>query len=58
MPMGWMIFKLVDVQPGQIPPMDLVEMEIRKVIYKMKFKELLDEHLELLKDHSEIQRFF
>jgi len=56
-PMGWMIFKLVGVRPGAIPPMDAVEMEIRKVIYQRKFNTYLDEHLELLRDHSEILTF-
>ncbi len=57
MPMGWMVFKLVSVQPGTIPPMESVEMEIRKVIYQRKFNALLDEHLNLLKEHSDIRKF-
>jgi parvulin-like peptidyl-prolyl isomerase len=56
-PMGWMIFKLVGVRPGAIPPMDAVEMEIRKVIYQRKFNTYLDEHLDLLREHSEILTF-
>ncbi len=57
MPMGWMVFKLAGVQPGTLPPMETVEMEIRKVIYQRKFNALLDEHLELLREHSDIRRF-
>lgn len=56
-PMGWMIFKLVGERPGAVPPMDAVEMEIRKVIYQRKFNTYLDEHLELLREHSEILTF-
>jgi parvulin-like peptidyl-prolyl isomerase len=56
-PMGWMIFKLVGVKPGAVPPMADVEMEIRKVIFQRKFNSYLDEHLELLRDHSEILKF-
>ena len=37
--------------------MEAVEMEIRKVIYQRKFNTLLDEHLDLLKEHSDIQKF-
>ena len=57
MPMGWMIFKLVGEKPGAIPPLDAVEMEIRKVIYQRKFNTYLDEHLELLRANSEILIF-
>ncbi len=57
MPMGWMVFKLAGVQPGALPPMEAVEVEIRKVIYQRKFNALLDEHLELLKEHSDIRKF-
>jgi len=57
MPMGWMVFKLTGVQPGALPPMEEVEMEIRKVIYQRKFNTMLDEHLDLLRENSEIQRF-
>ena len=57
MPMGWMVFKLVAIQPGSLPPMESVEMEIRKIIYQRKFNTLLDEHLDLLKEHSDIQKF-
>lgn len=57
MTMGWMVFKLTDVKPGTVAPMESVEMEIRKVIYQRKFNEYLDEHLALLKEHSEIVRF-
>ncbi len=57
MPMGWMVFKLVGSQPGTLPPMAAVEMEIRKVIYQRKFNTLLDEHLDLLKEHSDIRKF-
>ncbi len=57
MPMGWMVFKLAGVQPGTLPAMESVEMEIRKVIYQRKFNALLDEHLELLREHSDIQMY-
>jgi parvulin-like peptidyl-prolyl isomerase len=57
MPMGWMVFKLSGLQPGALPPMEEVEMEIRKVIYQRKFNTLLDEHLGLLRDNSDIQKF-
>ena len=56
MPMGWMIFKLDAVREGQIAPIEKVEMEIRRVVYQLKFNELLDEHLALLKEQSVIER--
>ena len=56
-PLGWMIFKLVGERPGQIPPQGAVEMEIRKAVYQRKFNAYLDEHIELLRDKSEIRIF-
>ena len=54
MSMGWVIFKLAGKRPGEVPPMEAVEMEIRRVIYQQKFNSYLDEHLGLLKERSEI----
>jgi len=54
---GWMIFRLVDRREGELAPMDRVEMEIRRVIFQTKFNTYMDEHLDLLKEHSDIREW-
>jgi parvulin-like peptidyl-prolyl isomerase len=54
MSMGWVIFKLSGRKPGEIPPIETVEIEIRRAVYQEKFMSHLDEHLALLKEHSDI----
>ena len=55
-PAGWLVFQLAGKRPGDVQPIEAVEMEIRQVMYQKKFNELMDEHLELLIDGSEIVR--
>lgn len=57
MPMGWMVFRLDMRRPGTLPSLPEVEMEIRRVIYQRTFNRLLDEHVELLTQRSEITRW-
>lgn len=57
MPMGWMVFKLDARRRGELPPLESVEMEIRRVMYKIKFDEILAAQLALLRDKAEIKRW-
>ncbi len=57
MPMGWMVFQLADQRSGTPPPLEEVEMDIRKVIYQERFNQAMDQLLEKLKKHSHIVRF-
>ncbi len=57
MPMGWMVFQLADQRPGTPPPLEEVEMDIRKAIYQEKFNVGMNEVLGKLKEHSRITRF-
>ncbi|RKZ14692.1 hypothetical protein DRQ50_08575 [bacterium] len=57
MPMGWMVFRLDERRQGAVPPLPEVEMEIRRVIFQRKFNAMLDEHVELLTEQSEITRW-
>ena len=57
MPMGWMVFQLADRRPGTPPPLEEVEMDIRKAIYQEKFNRRLDELLAKLKAGSHIIRY-
>ncbi len=54
MPMGYMVFRLDARRPGAVPPLDAVEMEIRRTLFKRNFDRLLKEHLALLTERSEI----
>jgi len=55
-PTGWMIFQLVERRQGSASHLEEVEMEIRKVMFQRKFNELMDAHLDQLKEHSQIVR--
>lgn len=57
MSMGWVIFKLAGRRPGEVAPIEAVEMNIRRAVYQQKFNEYLDEHLGLLKEQSEIVEY-
>lgn len=50
----WMLFKVIDRRVGELKDLADVEMRIRQVMFQRKFNQLLDEHLALLKEHSEI----
>ena len=50
----WMLFKVVDRRVGELKDLADVEMRIRQVMFQRKFNQLMDEHLALLKEHSEI----
>ncbi len=52
---GWLIFKLLGRRKGAVKPLGEVEMQIREIMFHRKFTELLDEHLALLKERSEIR---
>ena len=51
---GWMIFRLAGKRKGAVRPLAEVDMQIREVMFQRKFNELLDEHLSLLRERSEI----
>jgi len=52
--MGWVIFRLAGRKPGEIAPIEIMEIDIRRAVYQQKFNSLLDEHLALLKGQSDI----
>jgi len=51
---GFMVFKFDARRPGSIPPLEMVEMEIRRVLFNRKFDAKVQEILEQLRAHSEI----
>jgi parvulin-like peptidyl-prolyl isomerase len=51
---GWVLIRVDGRRPGAVRPMEEVEMPIRQALFQRKFNELLDEHIKLLKEHSEI----
>jgi parvulin-like peptidyl-prolyl isomerase len=51
---GWMVFKLLGREGGTPKSMEEVEPEIRQVMFRRKFKEDVDELLELLEQRSRI----
>jgi len=55
-PTGWMIFRVLDRRDGRLPTLEEVDMQIRQVMFQRKFNERLDDHIELLKERSEIVR--
>jgi len=57
MPMGFMVFRLDARRPGTVPPIEAVEMDIRRALLKLNFDRILAEHLAVLKERSEIQRW-
>lgn len=57
MPMGYMIFVLDARRPGQVPSVEEMNMGIRQALFTQEFNRLLDEHLSLLKERSEIRRW-
>ena len=54
MPMGYMIFRLDGRRPGAVPALEEVEMDIRRTLFKREFDRLLAEHMEILRQGSEI----
>ncbi len=55
-PTGWLVFQLAGRRPGPVQPIEMVEMQLRQISYQQKFNELLDEHLKLLIERSDIVR--
>jgi parvulin-like peptidyl-prolyl isomerase len=53
-PSGWLIFRLHDIRPGPAKSLDEADPVIRQVMYRNKFKALVDEHLALLTERSEV----
>lgn len=51
----WLIVKLLGRRKGAARPLAEVEMQIREIMFQRKFTELLDEHIALLKERSEIR---
>ncbi len=51
---GWLVFKVLGKRPGRVKALDDVEMPIRQVMFRRKFNEALDRHLDLLRERSEI----
>ena len=54
---GWLVFQLTGRRPGQVRSLADVEMQIRQVLFQRKFNDLLDAHLNLLKERSDIVLF-
>lgn len=52
---GYIIFNVKATRPGEILPLDEVEMKIREVMFQRKFNEILDETLDILKSNSDIK---
>lgn len=52
----WMIFRLDGRREGPLPTIEELDTQIRNVLFQRAFKEILDEHLELLRANSEIVR--
>lgn len=51
---SWMIFKLTGKRKGAVKPIAEVDMQIREVMFQLKFNELLDQHLGILRERSDI----
>jgi parvulin-like peptidyl-prolyl isomerase len=51
---GWLVLKVKDRRPGKIKAESDVEMQIREVIFKRKFNDLMDETLATLRKNSTI----
>ena len=52
---GFIIFNVKATRPGDVLPLDEVEMKIREVMFQRKFNEILDETLDILKSNSNIK---
>ena len=52
----WMIFRLDGRREGPLPTIEELDKPIRNVLFQRAFKEILDEHLDLLRANSEIVR--
>ncbi len=55
MPMGYLIVRLSGRRPGVVPPIEAVEMDLRRSLLKINFDRDLKKHLSILREHSEIQ---
>lgn len=54
---GWIIFKLLDREPGRLKTLDEVDLNIREVMFQRKFSKMLDETLAHLRSNSKIVMF-
>jgi parvulin-like peptidyl-prolyl isomerase len=54
-PTGSMLFQLEGRRPGKPRPFEEVEIQVRGVVFQRKFNALLDEHLALLEERSDIE---
>lgn len=52
---SWFILKLKKRRMGEVKPLEECELQLREIMFERKFKTLLDEHLALLKERSEIE---
>ena len=52
---GWFVFKLKNRRLGEVRPLEECELRLREIMFQDKFNALLDEHLALLKERSEIE---
>ena len=57
MGMGFMVFRYDARRPGPIPPLEMVEMPIRRALFNRKFDLKVQEVLKMLKANSEIIHF-
>jgi len=51
---GWLILKIRDSRPGKIMSIEDADMRIREAIFRLKFSELLDKVLGILKENSSV----
>jgi peptidyl-prolyl cis-trans isomerase C len=54
---GWLFVSIRDMRPGRLKTLAEVDMNIRQVMFQLKFNELVETHLQLLKDNSQIIYF-
>lgn len=55
-PAGWLVFQLTGRRPGEVVPIEEVDLQIRQVLFQRQFDALLGDHLELLRERSHIVR--
>ena len=54
---GWLFVSVKDRRSGRLKTLGEVDMNIRQVMFQLKFNELVETHLQLLKDNSQIIYF-
>lgn len=54
---GWYFLSVKDRRPGRLKTLAEVDPRIREVMFQLKFNDLLENHLQILKDNSQIIYF-